>query len=150
VESVESVEKTIRLLGGYSSTLCQHWVHSLLAPPALDTNPSRLLRLLVLTRGVWRQGDPSVLVFGLDYQGNLCGKKNDGGLNLEGFDYRYWPNSQEIANAGMYSNPAAPGKVTHESRHLGTETERMELTDTQRTSLASPLGLLSGGDIQGS
>jgi hypothetical protein len=46
------------------------------------------------------QGDPGVLVFGLDYRGNLCGKDNDGGLNLEGYDYRYWPNSQEIAELG--------------------------------------------------
>jgi hypothetical protein len=46
------------------------------------------------------KGDPGVLVFGLDYRGNLCGKDNDGGLNLEGYDYRYWPNSQEIAELG--------------------------------------------------
>lgn len=56
--------------------------------------------MLVVAGIGFSKGDPSVLVFGLDYQGNLCGKKNDGGLNLEGFDYRYWPNSQEIANAG--------------------------------------------------
>ena len=87
-------------------------------PASTRHKPERLLRLLVLTRGVWRQGDPSVLVFGLDYQGNLCGKKNDGGLNLEGFDYRYWPNSQEIANAGMYSNPAAPGEQCYFVVHI--------------------------------
>jgi len=46
------------------------------------------------------QGDPGVLVFGLDYRGNLCGKDNDGGLNLESYDYRYWPNTQEMAALG--------------------------------------------------
>lgn len=41
-----------------------------------------------------------MLVFGLDYRGNLCGRDNDGGLDLQSYDYRYWPNSQEIAAVG--------------------------------------------------
>ena len=51
-------------------------------------------------RWLYWQGDPGVLVFGLDYRGNLCGKDNDGGLDLESYDYRYWPNTQEMAALG--------------------------------------------------
>jgi len=48
------------------------------------------------------KGDPRILIYGLDYKGNLCDK--EGGA-MEGFPYRYWPNFNEVWDAGSSGNP---------------------------------------------
>lgn len=41
----------------------------------------------------WSEGDPTILIFGLDYEGNLCNKGD-----LKGFKNRYWPDVNQLAD----------------------------------------------------
>eukprot|EP00854_Cymbomonas_tetramitiformis_P026292 gene26292-32233_t len=42
--------------------------------------------MIIIASIGWSEGDPTILIFGLDYEGNLCNKGD-----LKGFKNRYWP-----------------------------------------------------------
>jgi choline transporter-like protein 2/4/5 len=50
------------------------------------------------------QGDPRLLIYGTDYEGNLCGANNQDASNTPGtrdladYKYRYWPNVAEVSS----------------------------------------------------
>mmetsp|Transcript_33235 Transcript_33235/g.72521 ORF Transcript_33235/g.72521 Transcript_33235/m.72521 type:complete len:724 (-) Transcript_33235:257-2428(-) len=54
---------------------------------------------MLIASGIgWAEGDPRVLIYGLDYKGNVCGKDNGspGNMDLGDFKFQYWPNTNQL------------------------------------------------------
>ncbi|KAK3235506.1 hypothetical protein CYMTET_54296, partial [Cymbomonas tetramitiformis] len=49
--------------------------------------------MIIIASIGWSEGDPTILIFGLDYEGNLCNKGD-----LKGFKNRYWPDVNQLAD----------------------------------------------------
>lgn len=64
--------------------------------------------MIIIAVYAWSTGDPRVLVYGLDYEGNLCDKDNAAksrpGRDLRGYTFRYWVNPNQIWNIWNHSD----------------------------------------------
>jgi hypothetical protein len=108
--------QTTSPLGSVSSAF-----HPLTAPPLLCCRKCRDIPFALLFAAFWggvisiagvafHQGNPAVLLYGLDYDGHVCGK-NQPGANLLPYKAQYWVNPNEARKplAGAASSlPASP------------------------------------------
>jgi hypothetical protein len=96
--------------------------HPLTAPPLLCCRKCRDIPFALLFAAFWggvisiagvafHQGNPAVLLYGLDYDGHVCGK-NQPGANLLPYKAQYWVNPNEARTPSRASSPPPCFAVT--------------------------------------
>ena len=85
------------------------------------------LGALVIAIEGFKQGNPLTLIFGLDYQGGICNRKNDTtGFDLTGLTNRYWVNPNQVLQSNGFG---------------------FNLADAESICLADCPALLPGGNL---